>query len=63
VSERECRLLVVEDKVIVAVFAARDLSAAFDERMRRYLDHLRLKLGLIANCHGERLEVRPVRVT
>lgn len=62
VGRRECRLLIVDDKVIMAVFAVRDMGAAYDTRMRRYLDCLRLKLGLLANCHDERLEIRPVRV-
>jgi GxxExxY protein len=59
---RECRLLSVEDKVIVAAFAVREMSTAFDVKMRRYLSHFDKKLGLLANFHGERLDVRPVRI-
>lgn len=62
VSKRECRLLVVEGKVLVAVFAVRDMGQAFDRRMRLYMDHFGLKLGLLANFHGERPDIRPVRV-
>jgi len=57
-----CRLLVVEDRVIVAAFAVREMSAAFDVRMRRYLRHFGKQLGLLANFHGERLDIRPVRL-
>jgi GxxExxY protein len=57
-----CRLLIVEDKVIVAAFAVREMSPAFDVRMRRYLGYFGKKLGLLANFHGQRLDVRPVRV-
>ena len=61
VTKQECRLLIVEDKVVIAAFAVRDMTPAFDVRMRRYLGHLGLKLGLLANFHGERLDIRPVR--
>ena len=47
---------------IVAAFAVREMSAAFDVKMRRYLSHFDKKLGLLANFHGERLDVRPVRI-
>ena len=61
-STHDCRLLIVEDKIIVAAFAVREMSPAFDVRMRRYLNHFDQKLGLLANFHGERLDVRPVRI-
>ncbi len=41
----------------------REMSPAFDVRMRRYLSHFDKKLGLLANFHGERLSVRPVRIS
>jgi len=63
VSARKCRLLIVEDKVIVTAFAVKEMNSTFDVRMRRYLDQFDKKLGLLANFHGERLDVRPVRVT
>jgi len=62
-STQKCRLLIVEDKVIVAAFAVREMSPAFDIRMRRYLSHFDKKLGLLTNFHAERLDVRPVRVS
>lgn len=63
VSTRECRLLIVEDKVIVAAFAVQDMKAAFEMKMRKYLDHFDKRLGLLANFHSERLDVRPVRIS
>ncbi|MCK4315589.1 MAG: GxxExxY protein, partial [Anaerolineae bacterium] len=62
-STQDCRLLIVEDKVIVAAFAVREMSPAFDVRMRRYLSHFDQKLGLLANFHGERLDIRLVRIS
>ena len=61
-STPKCHLLIVEDKVIVAAFAVREMSPAFDVRMRRYLSHFGKKLGMLANFHGERLDVRIVRI-
>jgi GxxExxY protein len=61
-STQKCRLLIVEEKVIIAAFAVREMSPAFDVRMRHYLKHFDKKLGLLANFHGERLDVRPVRI-
>jgi GxxExxY protein len=61
-STQNCRLLIVEDKVTVAAFAVREMSLAFDVRMRSYLRHFDKKLGLLANFHGKRLDIRPVRV-
>lgn len=58
---RKCRLLIVEDRVIVAAFAVREMGEAFDVRMRRYLNRFDKRLGLLANFHGERIDIRPVR--
>ena len=40
----------------------REMSAAFDVKMRRYLSYFDKKLGILANFHGDRLDVRPVRI-
>ncbi|MBN2393263.1 MAG: GxxExxY protein [Anaerolineae bacterium] len=57
-----CRLLIVDEKVIVAAFAVSEMSDTFDVKMRRYLDYFGMRLGLLANFHGEQLEIRPVRL-
>lgn len=62
VSSRPCRLLIVEDKVIIAAFAVTSTGPAFVSRMRHYLDHYEMRLGLLANFHGQRLHVQPVRI-
>jgi GxxExxY protein len=62
VSRRPCRLLIVEDNVVVAAFAVRRMGSTFVSRMRHHLGHFDKKLGLLANFHGERLDVQPVRV-
>ena len=62
VGTRDCRLLIVDEKVLVTAFAVKEMSPTFDAKMRHYLNHFDKKLGLLANFHGERLEVRPVRI-
>lgn len=59
---QKCRLLIVEGRVVVAAFAVREMGKAFDTKMRRYLNHFDKKLGILANFHGERLDIRPVRI-
>jgi len=61
-STHRCRLLIVEGKIVIAAFAVREMTQAFDTRMRCYLKYFGKKLGLLANFHGERLDVRVVRV-
>ncbi|RLC82355.1 MAG: hypothetical protein DRJ03_04330 [Chloroflexi bacterium] len=59
---RDCRLLIVENKLLVAAFAVREINSAFEVRIRHYLDHFDKKLGLLVNFHGERLAIRSVRI-
>ena len=53
---------IVENKLLVAAFAVREINSAFEVRIRHYLDHFDKKLGLLANFHGERLAIRSVRI-
>jgi hypothetical protein len=53
VSSRACRLLFVEGKVLLAAFAVREVTPAFETRTRRYLKHFDKELGLLANFHGD----------
>lgn len=66
ISSRRCFLLALEDKILLAAFAAREYTPARQEafvtQMRRYLKYLGKELGLLANFYGERLAVSPVRL-
>lgn len=62
IGTQSCRLLLVGGKVIVVAFAVRKVRDVFKVKMRRYLNHFGMQLGLLANFHGERLEVIPVRI-
>ena len=62
ISTRQCRLIFIDSKILLAAFAVRQMTDAFETRMRQYLNYFDKESGLLANFHGERLDIRPVRV-
>lgn len=62
IEKRETRLLIVDDKVLLAPVAVREITPRLKGRLRQYLKLLGLKLGLIANFHASSLEIETVRV-
>jgi GxxExxY protein len=61
-GQQEVRLILVEDKILLATFALREVTDAMAERLKGYLRHLGLKLGLLANFHGTSPTITPVRI-
>ena len=59
---QDVRLIVVEEKVLLATFALRETEEAMAEQLKAHLRRLDLKLGLLANFYGTRLTITPVRV-
>ena len=63
---QDVRLILVEDKVLLATFALRGTddarSIALVEQLKARLRRMGLKLGLLANFYGTRLAITPVRV-
>lgn len=59
---QDVRLILVEDKVLLATFALRQADDAMVERLKAHLRRLGLSLGLLANFYGTRLAITPVRV-
>lgn len=59
---QDVRLILAEDKVLLATFALRRADDATAEQLKAYLRHLGLELGLMANFHDTRLVIMPVRV-
>ena len=59
---QDARLILVEDKVLLATFALRRTDDAMTEQLKAYLRRLGLRLGLLANFYGTRLAITPVRV-
>ena len=60
-GQDECRLIVVKDRIAVAAFAPKSTTEAHQQRLKRHLHTLGLQLGLLANLHGTRLHIQPVR--
>ena len=59
---QDVRLILVEDKVLLATFALRQSEDAVAEQLKAHLRRMGLKLGLLANFYGTRLAITPVRV-
>ena len=62
IETRETRLLIVDDKVLLAPIAVREITPRLKGRFRQYLEILGLKLGLIANFHAPSLKIETVRI-
>ncbi|MFQ5344180.1 MAG: GxxExxY protein [Anaerolineae bacterium] len=61
-GHQDVRLILVEGKVLLATFALRRTDNVLAEQLKARLRRLDLELGLLANFHGTRLAVTPVRV-
>ena len=61
-GQDECRLIVVKDQIVIAAFALKSITQAHQQRLKRHLHTLGLQLGLLANFHGARLHIQPVRI-
>jgi GxxExxY protein len=62
IETREVRLLIVDNKVLLAPIAVREISPRLKERFRQYLKLLGLEIGLIANFHALSLEIETMRI-
>ncbi|MBN2007466.1 MAG: GxxExxY protein [Anaerolineae bacterium] len=60
-GEHPARLINVEEKILLAVFAVQELDGGMQERLRARLRLLGLKLGFLANFNGVTLKIIPVR--
>jgi GxxExxY protein len=59
---QEVRLILAERKVLLATFALRASTDAMSEQIKAHLRRLGLRLGLLANFYGTKLEIAPVRI-
>ena len=62
IETRETRFLVVEDKVLLAPIAVREITPKLKGRFRQYLGLLNLELGLVSNFHSPSLQIETVRI-
>lgn len=58
---QDVRLIQVEDKALLGVFALRRTDDALAVQLKAYLKRLGLRLGLLVNFYGTRLDVSVVR--
>ena len=59
---QDARLILVEDKILLIVFALRTDAETMAEQLKAHLRRLEIKLGLAANFYGTVLNVTIVRV-
>jgi GxxExxY protein len=62
IETRDTRLLIVDNKVLLAPIAVHEITSTLKGRFRQYLRLLDLQLGLIANFHAPSLEIEAVRI-
>lgn len=62
IEERETRLLIIDNKVVLTPIAVREITTFLQGRLRQYLKILGFKLGIIANFHDSHLKIVTVRV-
>jgi GxxExxY protein len=60
-GHQEVRLIRVEDKILLATVALRQVDDGMIGRLVAYMRRLNLQLGLLANFHGTKLAVTPIR--
>ena len=59
---QEARLILVENKVLLAAFALHAVDETLMAQLRARMRRLNVNLGLLANFHGTKLKVTPVRI-
>lgn len=57
------RLILVEGRVLLATFALKKTTNAMSEQLKAQMRRLGLKLGLLVNFSGTKLDIVPVRIT
>jgi GxxExxY protein len=63
IGHQECRLLVVDDKVLIAAVALGSINEAERRKFKMYLKRLGLQIGLLANFHDVSLQPEVIRIS
>ncbi len=61
-GQQDARLILIEDKILAAVYALRDSDESLVEQLKDRMRRLDVSLGMLANFHDTRLSVIPVRL-
>ena len=59
---QDVRLILVEEKVLLTVFALMGNDDTLAEQLKTHLHRMNQKLGLLANFYGTQLKLTPVRI-
>ncbi len=59
---QEARLILVEEKVLLAAFALQSIDEAMVQQFKARMRRLQINLGLLANFYGTKLNITPVRI-
>ena len=59
---QDVRLILVEEKVLLTVFAMKGNNDTLTEQLKAHLRRMNMKLGLLANYYGTQLKLTPVRI-
>ena len=62
IETREIRLILVDERVLLAPVAVRAITPVLKGRFRQYLQLFGLKLGLIANFNTSSLKIETIRI-
>ena len=63
IGHQECRLLVVDDKVLIAAVALGSIDEAERRKFKMYLKRLGLQIGLLVNFHDVSLQPEVIRIS
>jgi len=61
-GQQDARLILIEDKILAAVYALHDSDESLVEQLKARMHRLGIRLGMLANFHDIRLSVIPVRL-
>ncbi|HFD38684.1 MAG TPA: GxxExxY protein, partial [Anaerolineae bacterium] len=61
-GNQPARLIAVDEKILLAAIAVRELDDSWREMLKARLRFLGYRLGFLANFHGTTLQIVPVRI-
>jgi GxxExxY protein len=61
-GQHDARVILIENQILLAVYAYQHSEEMYLQQLKTHLCKLNLKLGLLANFHGTRLKIIPVRI-
>lgn len=60
-GKKEIKLFIIDQKILVWILAVKEINEIHEDKIRKYLKHFNLKLGIISNFNNKLLAWRFVR--